>query len=47
MHLTKTQINKYKEIYRKKFGKDISDAEVIHEGMKLMLLVQTVLGTNR
>lgn len=35
-------LKEYKEIYRKKFGKDISDQEALEQATKLITLVDAV-----
>ncbi len=38
--LSKEQIEKFKSLYKKRFGKDISDAEAYESGIKLLRLVE-------
>jgi len=43
MNLTEQQIQKYREIYRDVFGREISKEKALIEGSKLVLLVKLVL----
>lgn len=43
MKLTQQDITKYKNIYKKLFDKDISDEEASRQGLKLVLLVKTLI----
>lgn len=45
--LSKQQIDRFRDIYRQKYGKDISDEDVLIHGTKLVLLVEDVLDTQR
>lgn len=42
MALTKKAIEEYKEIYYKKFGKSISDAEALEQGTRLINLMRVI-----
>lgn len=39
---SKETLEKYKTIYRKKFGKDISDQEALEQATKLITLVKAI-----
>ena len=40
--LSKKAIEEYKAIYKKEFGKDITDAEAEEQGMRLLRLFQII-----
>lgn len=40
--ITDKMLKEYKAIYRKKFGKDISDQEALEQATKLITLVKAV-----
>ncbi|OGK50778.1 hypothetical protein A3A55_04510 [Candidatus Roizmanbacteria bacterium RIFCSPLOWO2_01_FULL_40_14] len=40
--LSKKAIGEYKAIYKKQFGKDITDAEAEEQGMRLLRLFQII-----
>lgn len=40
--LTDEQIEKYRELYKKHFGKEISKAEALEQGTKLINLIEAV-----
>ena len=42
MHLTEKQVQKYKEIYKEVFGRDISKEKALEESTKLLRLVQLI-----
>jgi hypothetical protein len=43
MQLTASQINKFKEIWKKQFGVEISEKEAKEQGLKMVRLVEAVL----
>ncbi len=42
MRISKEALEKYKAIYKKEFGKDISDKEALKQATNLLILVKTV-----
>jgi hypothetical protein len=40
--LTDEQIEKYRELYKKHFGKEISKSDALEQGTKLINLIETV-----
>ncbi len=40
--ISKEQLEKFKDIYRKRFGKDISDQEALEKGAKLIRLMKII-----
>ena len=42
MTLSKRAIDEYKEIYLKKFGKKITDAEALEQGTKLINMMKVI-----
>jgi hypothetical protein len=40
--ISKEELEKFKAIYRKKFGKDISDEEALRQAVSLITLVKAV-----
>ena len=40
---TEEQIKEFQKIYEEEFGERISKAEAIHQGIKLMNLLKTIL----
>ncbi len=40
--ISKEQLEKYKDIYRKRFGEDISDKEALDQAIKLLTLVRAI-----
>lgn len=40
MILTREQLDEFKELYKKNFGKDITDAEASEQGNKLIDLIK-------
>lgn len=42
MQLTEQNIQAYQEIYRRKFGKEVSTEQASEQGLKLVLLVQEI-----
>ncbi|MCK5475456.1 MAG: hypothetical protein KAI71_02650 [Candidatus Pacebacteria bacterium] len=40
--ISEEQLKKYKDIYRKKFGKEISDQEALEQGTKLISLMEII-----
>lgn len=43
--LTDKHIEKYREIYKQVFGKEVSKEKALEDGTKLVLLVKLVLST--
>ncbi|MBD3300059.1 MAG: hypothetical protein GF347_01780 [Candidatus Moranbacteria bacterium] len=43
MNLTNTQINKFKKLWKKRFGVELSDDEARGKGIEVVQLVETVL----
>jgi hypothetical protein len=43
MKLTEQDITKYQHIYRKLFNKDIPKEEALRQGLKLVLLIKTLI----
>ncbi len=41
--LTNKQIKKFQEIYREKFGKEISKKDAYEQGIKLVNLMKTII----
>lgn len=42
MKFTKKQLDKFKRIYKKEFGKDISDTEALDSATKLITLMKLI-----
>ena len=42
MTISKEYLDKYKQIYKKKFHKDISDQEALEQATKLLCLVKAI-----
>jgi len=42
--LTSDEVKKFKEIYKKNFGEELSDQEALEKGMKLVNLMKAVYG---
>lgn len=40
--ISKEQLEKYKDIYRKRFGEDISDQEALEQATKLLNLIKII-----
>lgn len=46
MLITTEQIKKFKQLYKNRFGKEISDADAYEQGIKLVRLMQIICKTN-
>ncbi len=45
MQLSQKQLADFKALYKKNFGKEISDAEALEQGINLVTLVKTICKT--
>jgi hypothetical protein len=42
MHISKKDLKEFKDLYKREFGKDLSDADSLEKATKLLMLVKAV-----